>query len=106
MRSGRQASHDFSIARFVGLPNRSLVPLADAGAPKRGFFGRLWREHEEGILYVAAAAIYIPAGVFLKTVVLNWMVGILFPLLVVCLVPKWIRRRRSKRPGTDAGVGS
>jgi hypothetical protein len=68
---------------------------------KRGWFGRVWRDHEEGILYAVAAVIYIPAGVFLKTVVLNWMVGILFPLIVVYLVPKQIRRTRSKRAGAD-----
>lgn len=53
---------------------------------------RLWRDHEEGVLYAVAVAVYIPAGVFLKTIVLNWAVGILFPVLVVHLLPAGIRR--------------
>ena len=73
---------------------------------KSGWFGRLWREHEEGVLYAVAALIYIPAGVFLKTVVLNWMLGILFPLIVVYLIPKRIRRRRSNATATDPQAGS
>ncbi len=57
---------------------------------------RLWRDHEEGVLYAVAVAIYIPAGVLLRTVVLNWFVGILFPLLVVYAVPAWVRRLRAR----------
>jgi hypothetical protein len=53
---------------------------------------RLWAEHEEGLLWVLAVVLYIPLGVLLKTVVLNWLVGPLFPLLVVYLIPTWIRR--------------
>jgi hypothetical protein len=72
---------------------------------KPGRFRRLWRNHEEGVLYAVAAVIYIPAGVFLRTVVLNWMLGILFPLIVVYLIPKQIRRWRSKAPGAGPEVG-
>ena len=61
-----------------------------------GFVRRLWRDHEEGVLYAVAVIVYIPAGVFLKTVVLNWMLGILFPLIVVYLIPNRIRRWRSR----------
>jgi hypothetical protein len=57
---------------------------------------RMWRDHEEGCLYLLAALIYIPAGVFLRTIVLNWVVGILFPLLVVYLVPTFVRRHRNR----------
>jgi hypothetical protein len=53
---------------------------------------RLWRDREEGVLYVTAAVVYIILGVFLKSIVLNWIVGPLFPLLVVSLIPKWVRR--------------
>lgn len=59
---------------------------------------RLWREHEEGCLYAVAAVVYITLGYFLKTLVLNWIVGPLFPLLVVYLIPNWIRRARRKAP--------
>jgi hypothetical protein len=79
---------------------------AGRSTPKRGFLVRLWRGHEEGLLYVVAAVLYIPGGVFLKTAFLNWLVGILFPLTVVYLAPQWIRRWRSNTPGADLGVGS
>ena len=57
-------------------------------------FRRLWAEHEEGVLYAIAVVVYIPAGVFLKTIVLNWFVGITFPVVVVYLIPAAIRRWR------------
>jgi hypothetical protein len=69
------------------------VPAAD----QPGRLRRLWRDHQEGVLYVIAIAVYIPAGVFLKTVVLNWMLGILFPFIVVYLIPTRLRRMRTKR---------
>lgn len=58
----------------------------------RGFVGR----HEEALLYAVAAVVYIVLGVFLKTVILNWVVGPLFPLLVVYLIPTWVRRWRAR----------
>jgi hypothetical protein len=48
-------------------------------------------EHEEGLLYALAAAIYIPLGIWLRSPVLNWIVGPLFPFLVVYLVPRLLR---------------
>ena len=60
---------------------------------------RLWRDHEEGVLYAVAVAVYVPAGLLLRTIVLNWLVGLLFPLLVVHVVPTLVRRLRS-RDGT------
>ncbi len=59
---------------------------------------RLWQEHEEGVLYALAVALYIPAGYFLGELVLNWIVGITFPLVVVHLVPTGVRRAFGKRP--------
>lgn len=64
---------------------------------------RLWTDHEEGVLYAIAVVVYIPAGVFLKTVVLNWFVGITFPLLVVYVIPAAIRRRRGSVPPEVGG---
>ena len=69
-------------------------PRTNAREP--GWFRRLWRDHEEGVLYVVAVLIYIPGGVFLTSILLNWMVGILFPLIVVYLVPTGIRRLRGR----------
>ena len=61
-----------------------------------GRLRRLWRDHEVGVLYALAVAVYVPAGVLLRTVVLNWAVGILFPLLVVHLIPAGVRRMRAR----------
>jgi hypothetical protein len=38
--------------------------------------------------YVAAFVVYVVLGYFLKSVVLNWIVGPLFLLLVLYVVPK------------------
>jgi hypothetical protein len=62
------------------------------GGDRAGFFRRLWRDHEEGVLYAVAVVVYIGLGLWLKTIVLNWVVGPLFPLLVVYLIPTWTRR--------------
>lgn len=53
---------------------------------------RIWTDHEEGLLYALAAVVYVPAGVFLKSIVLNWIVGILFPVVVVAVIPSIVRR--------------
>lgn len=58
---------------------------------------QLWRAHEEGLLYALAAIVYISAGVMVKAIVLNWIVGILFPVVVVSAIPSMIRRRASAR---------
>jgi hypothetical protein len=73
------------------MPNPEKQPHQPARA--RTF----WREHEEGLLYGIAAAVYIPAGVFLKTILLNWIVGISFPFVVVYLIPMLVRKRLQRR---------
>jgi hypothetical protein len=42
--------------------------------------------------YLAALVGYVIAGFFLKSVLLNWVVGPLFLLIVLYLVPTWLRR--------------
>ena len=42
--------------------------------------------------YAVALAIYVVAGVFLKTWVLNWIIGPLFLLIALYLVPTGARR--------------
>ena len=44
--------------------------------------------------YVAALVVYVALGYFLKSVVLNWIVGPLFLLVVLYLVPKAFGRVR------------
>ncbi len=44
--------------------------------------------------YVAAFVVYVVLGYFLKSVVLNWIVGPLFLLLVLYVVPKALGRVR------------
>lgn len=43
--------------------------------------------------YAVALGAYIAAGFFLKSAVLNWIVGPLFPLAVFYAVPALLRRR-------------
>ena len=52
----------------------------------------VWLRHEEGVLYGLAVAIYVPAGFLFKEAVLNWFVGVTFPLVVVYLAPAGVRR--------------
>lgn len=42
--------------------------------------------------YVAALVVYIAAGYFLKTWLLNWIIGPLFLLIVLYLLPTWFAR--------------
>jgi hypothetical protein len=58
---------------------------------------RLWQRHEEGVLYAVAAGIYVTAGYFLREAVLNWFIGITFPMVVVYLAPAGIRRLLRRR---------
>lgn len=51
----------------------------------------LWARHEQGFLYAIAAVTYIILGVFLRTFVLNWVIGPLYLLFIVWILPDWIR---------------
>ena len=73
------------------------MTAVDPAPTRETGLARLWREHEEGLLYVVAVLVYIPLGLLVKTVVLSWVIGPLFPLLVVYLIPTWVRRLRSRR---------
>ena len=44
--------------------------------------------------YVVALAVYVVLGYFLKSAVLNWIVGPLWLVLVLHLLPKALGRRR------------
>ena len=50
--------------------------------------------------FVLALAVYVLLGVTVKTVVLNWIVGPLFPVLVLYLIPRLVRRAKG---GDGAG---
>lgn len=47
--------------------------------------------------FAAALVIYIALGVTVKSVVLNWIVGPLFPVVVLYAVPAALRRARRRR---------
>jgi hypothetical protein len=51
------------------------------------------------IWYGVALVVYVALGIFTKTVVLNWIIGPLFLLLVLYLIPTLVRRvaRREAR---------
>lgn len=48
--------------------------------------------------YGVALILYIVAGFYTKSVVLNWIVGPLFPLVALYLVPRLFRRRKRPEP--------
>lgn len=57
------------------------------------------------LAYVIALVVYIVLGVFAKSVVLNWIIGPLFPLLVLYLIPRAARaagRRLARRDEAPA----
>lgn len=47
--------------------------------------------------FAAALVIYIALGVTVKSVVLNWIVGPLFPVIVLYAVPAAVRRAGRRR---------
>lgn len=49
--------------------------------------------------YAVALGVYILAGFFLKSAVLNWIVGPLFPLAVLYAGPALLRRRGASPTG-------
>lgn len=53
---------------------------------------RTARRHEEAILYALAAVVYAALGLRYTTLVLNWIVGPLFPVFVIWFVPRVTRR--------------
>ena len=46
------------------------------------------------LAYVGALALYVVLGYFLKSIVLNWIVGPLFLVVVLYAVPASVRRIR------------
>lgn len=46
------------------------------------------------VAYVAAFVVYVALGYFLKSIVLNWIVGPIFLVLVLHVFPAAIRRLR------------
>lgn len=48
-------------------------------------------------LHVAAVVTYVPLGVLLRTPLLNWIVGPMYLVLVVWLVPPLLDRVRGRR---------
>ena len=45
--------------------------------------------------YVVALVVYVVGGYFLKSWLLNWIIGPLFLLIALYLVPTWVRRLRT-----------
>ncbi len=45
--------------------------------------------------YAAALVAYVGLGLLTKSVVLNWVVGPVFPLLVLYVLPRLLRRGRN-----------
>jgi hypothetical protein len=68
------------------------LPRPRRPAQRRGEIGLGW--------YAAALVGYVVTGYFLKSVLLNWLVGPLFLLIVLYLVPTLVRRL-GRRPRTE-----
>ena len=51
----------------------------------------LWGPGPGPRLYVLAFAVYVVLGIATRSVVLNWIVGPLFPLIVLYLLPLAVR---------------
>jgi hypothetical protein len=49
------------------------------------------------IAWIGVLAIYVILGLAFKSVFLNWIVGPLFPFVVMYLIPRLWRRRTSDR---------
>ncbi len=47
--------------------------------------------------FVGALVVYVALGLVVKSTVLNWIVGPLFPVLVLYVIPHAIRRLGSRR---------
>jgi len=45
------------------------------------------------VAWIALLVVYVGAGIALKSVVLNWIVGPLFPLVFLYLLPRVMGRR-------------
>lgn len=52
------------------------------------------------IWYVVTFAVYVALGVTLKSVVLNWIVGPLFPVLTLYVLPTLLRQRFGREART------
>lgn len=55
------------------------------------------RDFRPALAFAAALVIYIALGVTVKSVVLNWIVGPLFPVVVLYALPAALRRVRRRR---------
>lgn len=51
---------------------------------------------EEIAIYLAAAASLILLGIFLRSALLNWIVGPAYVVTVVVVATRWLERRKSR----------
>lgn len=52
----------------------------------------VWGPGQRPWLYVVALVVYVALGLLLRSIVLNWVVGPLFLLLTLYLLPLAVRR--------------
>lgn len=55
------------------------------------------RSHSEVVTYLSVAVVLVVTGVFLRTVVLNWLVGPISVVIGVVLISRAVERRGSTR---------
>ena len=57
----------------------------ETARPRRSLVSSPWA-------WAALLVVYVALGLVLKSVVLNWIVGPLFPLVFLYLLPRWAGR--------------
>jgi hypothetical protein len=65
--------------------------LRDEFAPPAGSLHRFYIRHEYGVVYAAAGVSYVLIAMHVK-VILNWIVGPLWPVVFMWLGPVVVRR--------------
>lgn len=70
-------------------PSPELAAAARPEAPVRRAL------HENPVAWAVLFVAYVGLGMALKSVVLNWIVGPLFPLLFLYLLPRALGRHRT-----------
>lgn len=53
-----------------------------------------FRRHRELVLNVLAVVTYIPLGIVVRTAMLNWIIGPLYYVFFVAVVPNFLSKRR------------
>lgn len=85
---GGWSKHRPSLSASRFSPARQMAEV-DTGGPAR-------ERDQPAAAYVAAFVLYVALGYFVKSFVLNWIVGPFFLVIVLYLLPRALRGSRSR----------